>query len=380
MKDIYTVSLEEQNKSLVGLANRHDVEAERIKRYLSMADLSRLSGSPLNEIVEKVKSLPVFSDFDNIIIPEIIPTSIIFDLFGFAVDHPARSKSDTYYVDDKNVLRTHDTVFWYYYFNLPEIQEKIKRQETLGVLCYGKVYRKDEIDRKHMNIFHQMGGLYLVPDSQETVSFEELKKVLVEIVQSIFGAETKYRFVEETFPYTNPSIEVEVEINGEWYEIVGSGMPKKEVLANFGLTGYNGWAFGFGLERLAIIGMELPDIRLLWSDDERVKKQLRLGNKYKEVSKFPPVVRDVSFVVGKDFVLNDYFDAIRDLGGELVEEVHLLDKYENAEKFGEGKISYTFRITYRSLQRTLTNAEVNVLHEKIEEMTKKDFNGVIRIG
>ena len=90
-------------------------------------------------------------------------------------------------------------------------------------------------------------------------------------------------------------------------------------------------------------------------------------------------MRDISFVVGKDFIPNDYFDAIRDLGGDLVEEVHLLDKYENAEKFGEGKVSYTFRITYRSLERTLTNTEVNDLHKKIENATEENFHATIRL-
>ena len=181
------------------------------------------------------------------------------------------------------------------------------------------------------------------------------------------------------FRSTDPSLEVEVEINGKWIEILGGGMPRKSVLKEFGLEGYNGWAFGFGLERLAIASMELPDIRLLWSEDERVKKQLILGNKFKEVSKFPAVVRDISFVVPNSFIPNDYFDRIREVGEGFVEEVELLDKYENEAKFGAGKLSYTFRITYRHLNRTLTNSEVNDFHSKIEEMTTKEFGGAIRL-
>lgn len=145
-----------------------------------------------------------------------------------------------------------------------------------------------------------------------------------------------------------------------------------------GLTGYNGWAFGFGLERLAIISMELPDIRLLWSDDERIKKQLVLGNKFKEVSKFPPITRDISFIVKKDFVPNNYFDLIRDLGGDLVEEVKLLDSYENSEKFGQDKISYTYSIVYRSNERTLKTSEIDPIQEKITQETIRQFNAQIR--
>jgi phenylalanyl-tRNA synthetase alpha chain len=124
--------------------------------------------------------------------------------------------------------------------------------------------------------------------------------------------------------------------------------------------------------------MELSDIRLLWSEDDRVKKQLRLGNKFQEVSKFPPITRDISFVVDKDFIPNNYFDLIRDLGGDLVEEVKLLDKYENKEKFGEEKLSYAYRVTYRSLDRTLTNEEVDRIHKKIESDTSTNFNSEVR--
>ena len=218
----------------------------------------------------------------------------------------------------------------------------------------------------------------MVPDSKEILSLDDLKSVLTEIVQTIFGKDIEFRFNVDTFPYTDPSLEVEVKINGDWVEILGSGMPRKEVMANFGLEGYNGWAFGFGLERLAIIGMELPDIRLLWSDDPRVKKQLKLGQKFVQVSKYPPVTRDISFVVDSDFAPNNYFDLVRDVAGDLVEEMTLLDKYENIKKFGAGKTSYAYRIVYRSLDRTLTNAEVDKLHKELENFTVKTYNAVIR--
>ncbi len=374
----YVISKEDEKARLAKLRERTDIEAKRIQKYLDMADLSRTEGSPLNEIMKRVTTLPVLKEFDHIDIPEVIPTNILFDLFNFAADHPARSKSDTYYIDEKNVLRTHDTVMWYYYLNLPEIKKKISEKKPLGVMCYGKVYRKDEIDRHHMNIFHQMGGLYLVPNDQKVLALDDLKAVLSEIVQAAFGKDTKFRFNVDTFPYTDPSLEVEVEINGKWIEILGGGMPRPTVLKEFGIEGYNGWAFGFGLERLAIISMELPDIRLLWSEDERVKKQLKLGNKFIEVSKYPPIVRDISFVVKNTFVPNDYFDLVRETGGELIEEVELLDKYENEAKFGKDNISYAYRITYRSLDRTLTAEEIDALHKKIEAITKETFGATIR--
>jgi phenylalanyl-tRNA synthetase alpha chain len=369
----------DENRLRQQIARRTDTEALRIQRYLSMLDLSRTPGSPLAEIVERVKSVPTLKDFDVIEIPEIVPSDVSFDMFDFADDHPARSTSDTYYVDETNILRTHDTVFWYYYLNDPSVKERAAKGETLGALCYGKVYRKDEIDRRHMNIFHQMGGWYLIPDSQGTLELDDLKNVLSEVVKTVFGDDVEYRFNEDTFPYTDPSLEVEVMINGEWVEILGGGMPKKSVLKNFGLEGYNGWAFGFGLERLAIISMKLPDIRLLWSTDERVRKQLVLGQEFDEVSKYPPVLRDISFVVAKEgFVVNTYFDLVRDIAGDLVEQVELLDQYENEEKFGAGKISYAFRITYRSIEKTLTGAEVDELHKKLEAATTDTYQATVR--
>jgi len=338
--------------------------------------------------------VPALKGFDNIIIPEVVPTEITFDLFDFAPDHPVRSKSDTYYIDEKNILRTHDTVMWYYYTQLPEVRARIARREKLGVVCYGKVFRKDEIDRKHMNIFHQFGGWYMTPADSVPLTIDDLRGALSQIVKALFGADAKYRFLDDTFPYTDPSLQVEVWVGpgepttqssdevgtdgGRWIEILGGGMTKQSVFKKFGVEGYNAWAFGFGLERLAIISMALPDIRLLWSDDPRVKKQLHMGQKFVEVSKYPPVVRDISFIVPKTFSPNDYFDLVRDIAGDLVEQVELIDEYANDAKFGADKKSYAYRITYRSSERTLTNDEVDALHKKIEEATAKEFGAVVR--
>src|SRR3989344_2240108 len=372
------VDTTEQERILASLLAKNDAESLRMNRYLDMADLSRSEGSPLFEIVKNTRNIHILKDFDNIIIPEIVSAEVSFDLFNFASNHPVRSKSDTYYVDEKNILRPHDTVMWYYYLNNEEIKKKIENNEELGVICYGKVYRKDEIDRRHMNIFHQMGGVYLVPDSKKILNLDDLKLALVEIVEGLFGKEVKYRFLDDTFPYTDPSLQIEVELDGKWVEIMGGGMPRKDVLKNFGLEGYNRWAFGFGLERLAIISMKLPDIRLLWSQDERVKKQLVLGNVYRDVSKYPAIIRDISFVVDKTFSPNDYFDLVRDVVGYLAEEVSLLDEYENDVKFGADKKSYAYRITYRSLEKTLTDEEVNTLHKELEEKTREIFSVMIR--
>src|SRR3989338_491610 len=214
------------------LEARKDPESERLVRFLNMPDLSRTPGSPLKEIVDRTVKVKSLEGFDIINVPEIIQTDILFDLFNMPPGHPARSKSDTYYVNDDYVLRTHDTVFWYYYLNHPEIKKRIANKETLGAICYGKVYRKDEIDHSHMNVFHQFGGLYIGPDDKKTITPDDLKNTLSEVARSIFG-DVNFRFYDHNLPYTDPSFEMEAEINGQWIEMLGSGMARKSVLSNF---------------------------------------------------------------------------------------------------------------------------------------------------
>lgn len=379
-KQYIEIKSQEEEEIKNNLKKRNDPEAKRLIRFLEMSDLSRDKSSPLFELVDRIKKIERFSDFDEVKAPEIVRYDIIFDLFNFSPDHPARKSSDTYFVDKDNILRTHTTIMWYYYLNNEIIKKRIKEKLPVGSLSYGKVYRKDEIDRNHMNVFHQIDGWYLSPKSKEIITIEDLKIVLTEIAQAIFGKDINYRFNTDTFPYTDPSLEMEIEIEGRWVEVLGSGAVRPIVLKNLGVDPdeYNGWAFGFGIERLAIISMNLPDIRLLWSDDLRIKKQLHLGNKYIPISKYPPITRDISFVVNSDFIPNNYFDLIRDKGGNLVEEVKLIDKYDNPEKFGKNKTSYTYRIVYRSNDRTLTTEEIDKIQKEIYDETVKQFEAELR--
>ena len=232
-----------------------------------------------------------------------------------------------------------------------------------------------------MNVFHQIDGWGLRPKSEKIYTTDDLKEILADIARAIFGDKVEYRFNVDSFPYTDPSCEMEVKkADGSWVEVLGSGLVHPNVLKSLDIDSeiYNGWAFGFGLERLAILNMELPDIRLLWSEDARVKRQLKLGQKYEEVSKYPPITRDVSFVVGKDFVPNNYFDVIRELGGNLVEQVELLDRYEDEKKFGANHVSYSYRIVYRSNERTLVSSEVDVIQNEIYKQTAEQFRAEVR--
>lgn len=380
MPENIIIDATEEQRLKKELEKRTDFEAQRIRRYLNMPDLSRAKNSPVAEIVRRILAYPYFKDLDIIQTPEILPASVSFDLFDFPLDHPARSKSDTYYINDENILRTHTTIMWYYYLNDPGVKKRIAKNQPVGAFSFGKVYRKDEIDRKHMNVFHQIDGWYLTPKAIKTMTQKDLEDALGNIAKAVFGPEVKYRLNPDTFPYTDPSLEMEVEINGKWVEVVGCGVVKASVLNKLGVDSknYTGWAFGFGLERLAIASMDLPDIRLLWSEDPRVTKQLKLGQKFQEVSKYPPITRDISFVVDKSFVPNNYFDLIRDIGGDLVEQVELLDKYTDEKKFGTEKISYTYRVVYRSPERTLKTEEVEPMQNRLYEQTKVQYNAELR--
>ena len=380
MPENIIIDATEEQRLKKELEKRTDFEAQRIRRYLNMPDLSRAKNSPVAEIVRRILAYPYFKDLDIIQTPEILPASVSFDLFDFPLDHPARSKSDTYYINDENILRTHTTIMWYYYLNDPGVKKRIAENQPVGAFSFGKVYRKDEIDRKHMNVFHQIDGWYLTPKAIKIMTQKALEDALGNIAKAVFGPEVKYRLNPDTFPYTDPSLEMEVEINSKWVEVVGCGVVKASVLNKLGVDSknYTGWAFGFGLERLAIASMDLPDIRLLWSEDPRVTKQLKLGQKFQEVSKYPPITRDISFVVDKSFVPNNYFDLIRDIGGDLVEQVELLDKYTDEKKFGTGKTSYTYRVVYRSPERTLKTEEVEPMQNKLYEQTKVQYNAELR--
>lgn len=380
MPDNIICDLSEEKRLLEQLNTRTDFEAARIKRYLSMPDLSRTPGSPVKEIVDRILASEYFKDLDTIQTPEIVPADISFDLFDFPADHPARSKSDTYYIDDNHILRTHTTIMWYYFLQNPDVKKRIAANEAVGCFSFGKVYRKDEIDSRHMNVFHQIDGWYLAPESMKTIGQKDLEDALGNIAKAVFGPSVNYRLNPDTFPYTDPSLEMEVEINSRWVEVVGCGVVKGSVLDKLGVdsSNYTGWAFGFGLERLAISSMDLPDIRLLWSTDPRVTKQLKLGQKFVEVSKYPPVTRDISFIVSDDFVPNNYFDLIRDIGGDIVEQVELLDKYKDEKKFGSGRTSYTYRVVYRSPERTLKTDEVQPLQDKLYQQTKEIYNAELR--
>lgn len=368
-------------KLLAEIHKRTDFKGIRIQNLLKLPDLTLKANSPIKFIVDKVVDLPRFKDFDVVSIPQIISVKNNFDVLNTPKNHPSRRESDTYYATPDMVLRTQMTDVWPFYLREPSIIKKLNNDGEAGALCFGKVYRKDEIDRHHFPAFHQIDGLYLCKREKRTITQKDLVDVLVDIARMLYGEKVEWKVIPDDFPYTHQSVEMDIMVNGNWLEILGAGLVQDVVLQNLEVDPkvYNGWAFGFGLDRLAMIKMGINDIRVLWSDDERITRQFTsLDSKFKEVSKYPQAVRDISFIVGKNIGLNNYYEVVRDCGGNLIEEVKLLDTYDDEKKFGKGNISYTFRIVYRSPERTLTSKEINDTHEQIRSKTVLELKATLR--
>jgi phenylalanyl-tRNA synthetase alpha chain len=306
-------------------------------------------------------------------------------LLGTGIEHPSRRPTDTFYIDETHVLRTQTTVMWSYYLTDPAVRQQLRDQGNVVAYSYGKVYRNDEIDRHHYPVFHQIDGLCISHRRIKEYTSKDLAEILVSIAQAVFGEGVSCRVTDDTFPFTVNSLQLEILWNGEWLEVLGSGLVNPRVLVLLGLQPeeYNGWAFGFGLDRLAMIKMNIPDIRILWSDDERITRQfVSIGSTYCEVSKYPPIARDLSFVADADLALNSFYELVRDCGflrnEDIIEEVTLLEKFVNVAKFGVGKVSFTFRIHYRSRIRTLTNEEINEVQENVRQKVVVVLGGRLR--
>lgn len=381
MKRNIVIESEREKSFIKELENRKDTQAERLKKLLVLPDLSKQESSPIKIVADQILQLPRFSEFDIVDFPKVVLVQENFDILNTPLSHPSRRPTDTYYINNEYVLRTHTTDMWSFYLKDEEIINKLKKQKWVGALSIGIVFRKDEIDRKHFPAFHQVDGLYVCEKLKKVLVQKDLEDVLVDVAQSVFGKNIEYKFNVDSFPFTDPSVELNIKFGDGWLEVLGAGLVHKQVLENLDIdpNRYNGWAFGMGIERLAMVKMNIPDIRIFWSDDHRITSQFKdINSVYKEVSKYPPVVRDISFIIGKDVSLNNYYELVRDCAGNLIEQVELTDSYENDEKFGKDKKSYTFRIVYRSLERTLTNEEVNNIHDQIVEKTKKELSAVVR--
>jgi len=199
---------------------------------------------------------------------------------------------------------------------------------------------------------------------------EDLKAILTGLARHLFG-DVEMRWREDYFPFTEPSFELDVFYNGDWMEVLGCGVIHDEVMANAGQPPERcGWAFGLGLERLAMVLFSIPDIRLFWTEDERFTSQFSAGKitKFQPYSKFPLCYKDVSFWLPESGLHpNDVYELIRNEAGDLVERVELIDQFKNKKT---NRDSHAYRVTYRSMDRSLTNEEVNEIQEEVRSKVR----------
>ncbi|HSM14103.1 MAG TPA: phenylalanine--tRNA ligase subunit alpha [Thermoanaerobaculia bacterium] len=208
--------------------------------------------------------------------PEVEDDRLNFELLNFPSDHPARDAQDTLYLEDGRLLRTHTSPV--------QIRTMLARRPPIRVICPGRVYRNDN-DLRHSPMFHQVEGLCVA----EGITLGDLKGTLEAFLTRLFAADTKVRLRPSYFPFTEPSCEVDISCqicHGEgcptcsgtgWMEILGAGMVDPRVLENCGIDPdrYSGFAFGLGLDRVAMNKWGIPNIRSLFESDERLLRQVR---------------------------------------------------------------------------------------------------------
>jgi phenylalanyl-tRNA synthetase alpha chain len=305
-----------------------------------------------------------FSKFDDF--HPVVPATANFDEVLVPADHVSRSPNDTYYVDDATVLRCHTSAH----------QASTLRAGETAFLVTGDVYRRDSIDASHYPVFHQMEGVRVFEEAEwvaaglpdgTALAERELKAVLEGLAAHLFGPNAQTRWVDAYFPFTHPSFELEVLFNGEWMEVLGCGVMQPAILANAGLEGRAAWAFGLGLERLAMCLFDIPDIRLFWSEDARFTSQFKAGSlatRFKPYSKYPPCFKDVSFwhPGAGEVSENDLCEVVRGVAGDLAEAVTLIDAFTHPKT---GRASSCYRIAYRSMERSLEDEEINAIQERV---------------
>jgi phenylalanyl-tRNA synthetase alpha chain len=420
----------------------------------------------LNEVYEKEYHPPqqsssssYFTVHDNI--APVVSTEECFDQLLIDIYHPSRHKSDTYYLNNNTVLRPHTSAHQISLIrqsvlsvnektvknvvdrdasqnekNIDKTNTDTNTNTTVQFLCVGDVYRRDEIDKSHYPIFHQMEGvkLFHIPnirsysDPQYKMVLDyiqfDLKQTLEGMIRYLFAQKNvtniPMRWRDDAFPFTDPSFELDIYYNNEWMEILGCGLIRYEIIENVNYDYYRpddeprkawndiantvqnethvsqnildyhthkGWAFGIGLERLAMILFQIPDIRLFWTDDERFHQQFRTGDirtipHFQPYSKYPPCLKDISFWIRNydQYHSNDTYEIIRGIGGDLIERVELMDKYTRIHKkdIELSKVSHCYRITYRSMDRSLTNAEIDAVQEQIRHEVVRQLKVELR--
>ena len=238
---------------------------------------------PMNQVLQQIKEIFVGLGYQVVDGPEVELASYNFTRLNIEEGHPSRDRSDTFYFtdDDTVLLRTQTSPM--------QIRFMENNKPPLCMLAPGRVFRKDEADATHSPMFHQIEGLVV----DEHITMCDLQGALVAIMKKIYGEESQMRFRPHHFPFTEPSCEMDMqchkchgtgEVDGQvcstchgegWIELLGAGMVHPDVLSNCGIDPekYSGFAFGMGLERMAMGRLKINDLRLIFDNDVRFLNQ-----------------------------------------------------------------------------------------------------------
>jgi len=267
--------LSQKMKELVEKEKKIRLERETID--ITMPGRSRSFGTrhPLTQVIDEIKEVFLGMGYQIAEGPEVELDYYNFEAMNIPKNHPSRDVQDTFYINDNVVLRTHTS----------PVQARVMKTQKLPIriICPGRVYRSDEVDATHSPVFHQVEGLVV----DRGVSMGDLVGTLQVFAKALFGEDTKIRLRPHHFPFTEPSAEVDVSCwschgagckmcKGEgWIEILGAGMVSPKVLRECGIdpTEYSGFAFGLGVERVAMARFNIDDMRLFTENDVRFLKQ-----------------------------------------------------------------------------------------------------------
>lgn len=269
--------LESRKAALAEAALEAQLEAEALDVTLPGKRVKGGHKHPMDIVIDELKDIFIGMGFEIDDGPEVEESIYNFDRLNTDENHPAREWTDTFYLDEESrtLLRTQTS----------NMEPRIMETRTLPIRAavFGRCYRKDEVDATHSPMFHQMEGLVV----DKHITFADLKGMLHNMAVQMYGPDTVTRFRPHHFPFTEPSCEMDVQCHkcggkgcptckGEgWIEILGAGMIHPKVLEGCGIDTdvYSGWAFGMGLERLAMRRFKISDLRLIFENDVRFLQQ-----------------------------------------------------------------------------------------------------------
>ena len=258
LESLYTST----SQTLIARANSERLAKDSVDVTLPGFQSYKGSLHPVSQTIKEISDFFERMGFDIETGPEAEIDYYNFEALNVPEDHPAKDMHDTFYLSNSGLLRTHTSPV--------QIRTMEKSEPPHRIICPGKVYRKDS-DLTHTPMFHQIEGLVVEKDA----SFAQLKGLLNDFLEDFFGEKVELRFRPSYFPFTEPSAEADIRWKKNWLEVLGCGMVHPNVLEGVGVDTkeYSGFAFGLGVERMAMLKYDIPDLRAFFENDLRFLKQ-----------------------------------------------------------------------------------------------------------